>query len=124
MADQPNVPRDASSTDTSASEPQSIEQIVDTVGLHQTRRHIFLCCDQTKPKCCDRQRSIEAWEYLKRRLKELGLSEKGGVFRTKTVPAALTDVRVGLNPVADDPWARRLARWQPRYGFLVEAVGR
>lgn len=46
-------------------------------------RHIFLCCDQTKPKCCERERGLIAWEYLKRRLKELGLSESGGVARTK-----------------------------------------
>lgn len=55
----------------------------DAVGLPHTRRHILLCCDQTKPKCCDKARSLEAWEFLKRRLKELGLSEAGGVFRTK-----------------------------------------
>jgi len=55
----------------------------DAVGLPHTRRHIFLCCDQTKPKCCDKARSLEAWAFLKRRLKELGLSEAGGVFRTK-----------------------------------------
>ncbi len=53
------------------------------VGLHLTRRHIFLCCDQTEPKCCDRERSLAAWEYLKTRLKELGLSEHGGIARTK-----------------------------------------
>lgn len=53
------------------------------VGLPQTQRHILLCCDQTKPKCCDRDASLAAWEYLKNRLKELGLSEQGGVFRTK-----------------------------------------
>jgi (2Fe-2S) ferredoxin len=47
------------------------------------RRHIFLCCDQTKPKCCDKDRGIAAWDYLKRRLKELGLSELGGILRTK-----------------------------------------
>ncbi len=46
-------------------------------------RHIFLCCDQTKPKCCDRKRSLEAWEFLKKRLKQLGLDRSGGVFRTK-----------------------------------------
>jgi (2Fe-2S) ferredoxin len=55
----------------------------DALGIPVTRRHIFLCADQTEPKCCDRDRSIEAWNYLKRRLKELGLSEQGGVFRTK-----------------------------------------
>jgi (2Fe-2S) ferredoxin len=53
------------------------------LGLGATRRHIFLCCDQTKPNCCDKERSLAAWEHLKRRLKELGLSERGGVQRTK-----------------------------------------
>lgn len=53
------------------------------VGITSGRRHIFLCCDQTDPKCCDRDRSLEAWGYLKKRLVELGLSEQGGVLRTK-----------------------------------------
>ena len=55
----------------------------EAVGIPVTRRRIFLCADQTEPKCCDRERSLEAWSYLKRRLKELGLSEQGGVYRTK-----------------------------------------
>ena len=46
-------------------------------------RHIFLCADQTTPKCCEKERGLEAWDYLKRRLKELKLSEQGGVLRTK-----------------------------------------
>ena len=53
------------------------------VGVHAIKRHIFLCCDQTKPKCCDRERSLVAWKYLKKRLKELRLSEEGGIYRTK-----------------------------------------
>jgi len=53
------------------------------MGVPVIRRHIFLCCDQSKPMCCDKARSLEAWEFLKRRLKELGLSEQGGVYRTK-----------------------------------------
>jgi (2Fe-2S) ferredoxin len=55
----------------------------EAVGIPSARRHVFLCCDQTKPKCCDRERSLSAWDYLKKRLKELGLSEHGGVARTK-----------------------------------------
>jgi (2Fe-2S) ferredoxin len=51
--------------------------------IGDVQRHIFLCCDQTKPKCCDKQRSLEAWQYLKSRLDELGLTGRGGVFRTK-----------------------------------------
>jgi (2Fe-2S) ferredoxin len=53
------------------------------IGVAATRRHIFLCCDQAKPKCCDRERSIVAWDYLKARLLALGLADQGGVARTK-----------------------------------------
>jgi (2Fe-2S) ferredoxin len=59
------------------------QAIADAIGVTRARRHIFLCCDQTNPKCCDRGRSLVAWEYLKRRLKELGLSDSGGILRTK-----------------------------------------
>jgi (2Fe-2S) ferredoxin len=52
-------------------------------GLDSIRHHIFLCCDQTEADCCSREQSLESWNYLKKRLKELGLSEKGGVARTK-----------------------------------------
>lgn len=55
----------------------------EAIGVPVTRRHIFLCCDPAKPKCCDRERSIEAWDYLKARLKKLGLADEGGVARTK-----------------------------------------
>ncbi len=54
-----------------------------TIGVPVARRHIFLCCDQTTPKCCDKERGLAAWEFLKRRLKELGLSDQGGILRTK-----------------------------------------
>ena len=66
--------------------PDTLERqrrCADLVGVPAARRHVLLCCDQTKPKCCDRERSLEAWEYLKRRLIELELSEQGGVYRTK-----------------------------------------
>ena len=53
------------------------------VGIPVARRHILLCCDQTTPKCSDRERSIVAWDYLKQRLTELGLSDDGGVLRTR-----------------------------------------
>jgi (2Fe-2S) ferredoxin len=52
-------------------------------GVPAIRRHIFLCCDQTTPKCSSKEQSLAAWEYLKSRLDELGLSEQGGVYRTK-----------------------------------------
>ena len=62
---------------------ESQRDVADSIGVPVARRHIFLCCDQTKPKCCEKERGLEAWEFLKRRLKELGLSEQGGILRTK-----------------------------------------
>jgi len=59
------------------------QQIASNIGVSVARRHIFLCCDQTNPKCCEKERGLAAWEFLKRRLKELGLSEQGGTLRTK-----------------------------------------
>ena len=57
--------------------------VAGSIGVPVARRHIFLCCDQTNPKCCEKERGLAAWDFLKRRLKELGLSEQGGVLRTK-----------------------------------------
>ena len=57
--------------------------VADSIGVGVARRHIFLCCDQTNPKCCEKERGLAAWDFLKRRLKELGLSEQGGILRTK-----------------------------------------
>lgn len=53
------------------------------VGIHLAQRHLFLCCDQTKPNCCDKEQGLRSWNFLKARLKELGLAESGGVMRTK-----------------------------------------
>ena len=48
-----------------------------------TTRHIFLCVAD-KAKCCPREQSLESWEFLKRRLKELGLDgAKPVVYRSK-----------------------------------------
>ena len=48
---------------------------------HMIQRHIFLCCDQTKPKCCNKDVSLLSWEFLKKRLKELRLTVP--IARTK-----------------------------------------
>src|SRR5690606_15396640 len=53
------------------------------VGADKIQRHLFLCADQTKPKCVDKEAGLASWDYLKRRLKELKLTGDGGVFRTK-----------------------------------------
>jgi len=66
-----------------SADPERLREIAGKLGIPETRRHIFLCCDQSKDKCCERKRSLEAWDFLKGRLKELGLADEGGVYRTK-----------------------------------------
>jgi len=60
-----------------------LAKITRSLGLEGIRRHIFLCCDQTKPKCCGKAESLESWEYLKRRLKEVQAEGHTGLYRSK-----------------------------------------
>jgi (2Fe-2S) ferredoxin len=62
---------------------EDLDKVAHALGLGRVQRHIFLCCDQTKPKCSDKETGLAAWDYLKRRLHELGLSDAGGIARTK-----------------------------------------
>ena len=62
---------------------EKLTKIVEALGVDKIQRHIFLCCDQTKPKCCEKEVGLESWNYLKARLKELNLVREGGIYRTK-----------------------------------------
>ena len=62
---------------------EELAKIAKSLGLEGIRRHIFLCCDQTKPKCCDKVESLESWEYLKKRVNELRLQGHVGLYRSK-----------------------------------------
>ena len=72
-----------SSTDITSKENEALSQQAEKLGIGEIERHILLCCDQTKPKCSTREESLVAWEYLKQRLKDLGLVKQGGIYRTK-----------------------------------------
>lgn len=60
-----------------------LREKLEELKIDKIKRHIFLCCDQTKPKCCEKEKGMESWEYLKRRLDELNLTGDGGMYRTK-----------------------------------------
>jgi len=62
---------------------KQLEQIARNLGVEKIQRHIFLCCDQSKPKCSSKEKSLESWAYLKKRLDELKLNGQGGIYRTK-----------------------------------------
>ncbi len=60
-----------------------LRQKTEKLGIPGLHRHILLCAGPSKPKCADAEASLASWDYLKRRLKELGLTGTGGVYRTK-----------------------------------------
>jgi (2Fe-2S) ferredoxin len=61
---------------------ETLSSALARLHLDSQRRHIFLCV--AGGKCAPVARSEESWDFLKRRLKELGLHDvDGGVMRTK-----------------------------------------
>jgi (2Fe-2S) ferredoxin len=67
---------------------ESLQSRVESLGLKAIQRHVFLCTDQTHPLCCDKAIALEAWDYLKKRLKALDLDrvvpdQPACIFRTK-----------------------------------------
>lgn len=62
---------------------KELKERVLQLGLSHIQRHIFLCCDQSKPKCCSKEAGLASWDYLKKRLDELELSTHGEIYRTK-----------------------------------------
>ena len=63
---------------------ERLVQIAANLQIENVQRHIFLCADQTTPKCSTREDSLASWDYLKKRVAELGLLEgEKCVYRTK-----------------------------------------
>lgn len=58
-------------------------EIAKKLKIGEKGRHIFLCCDQTHPKCCQKEASLIAWDYLKRRVEEVNLQGEVHIWRTK-----------------------------------------
>ncbi len=71
-----------------AQDKDALADCVQALGLNQIQRHIFICADPTLPQCCSKEASLESWEYLKKRLKQLKLDKPTDtrpscIFRTK-----------------------------------------
>ena len=58
-----------------------LTKIADALSIGNIQRHIFLCADQTTPRCSTREESREVWRYLKKRMKELNLASAPPVWR-------------------------------------------
>src|SRR5579864_3014230 len=61
-----------------------LSKVVAALGVEKFQWLIFLCADQTEPNCAPKEKGLESWEFLKRRLKELKLAgPEPLVYRTK-----------------------------------------
>lgn len=61
---------------------EELQAAARAAGVGVGERHIFLCADPSKPKCCDPAEGLRSWEHLKRRLNALG-REAPKILRTK-----------------------------------------
>jgi len=62
---------------------KQLETIAKQLNLNNTQRHIFLCADQSKSKCCSFEQGMQSWDFLKKRLKELKSDSTPIIARTK-----------------------------------------
>ncbi len=69
--------------DSTSKDAFDVRERARALGIDKARRHIFLCCMASCPRCCTHEEGSQSWAHLKRRLKELGLEGEGGVLRTK-----------------------------------------
>lgn len=53
---------------------ERLDAISRSIGIGSLRRHIFLCADQSVPRCSTAEESREVWLHLKQRLKALDLA--------------------------------------------------
>ncbi len=60
-----------------------LNETIHDLGIDVIDRHIFLCADQTEPKCSPKRKTLESWNFLKSRLAELEIDNRGGIYRSK-----------------------------------------
>ncbi len=64
-------------------EEKQLTRVAKNLRINTIERHIFLCADQTEAKCCNKEKSLIAWNYLKKRVGEIQNDVEGSIFRTK-----------------------------------------
>ena len=60
---------------------EELQKLTEKLELGSYSRHIFLC---THGDCAPGEAALESWRYLKKRLRQLDLTDvEGGIFRTQ-----------------------------------------
>ncbi len=70
---------------------QRLAVIAGALSIPVADRHIFLCADQTTPKCAPVAETHAVWTYLKRRLKELELTSAPPRWQSGPAAEAVPD---------------------------------
>ena len=82
-----------------------LEKIAGALSIGRAPRHIFLCAEQSTPRCSTASESGEVWVYLKNRLKELDLTSPPprwrGDFTDDPPPATPTGTGAVLRSKVD-----------------------
>ena len=60
---------------------ERLEKIAGALSVGYVERHVFLCAQQSTPRCSTAAESGEVWTYLKNRLKELNLTNAPPLWR-------------------------------------------
>ena len=77
---------------------ERLDAIARSLGIGSLERHIFLCAEQSLPRCCSAEEGRAVWRYLKARLKELDLASAPAPWRGTDLESPPLDdsVRVGI----------------------------
>ena len=76
-----------------------LEAISGALSIGRLQRHIFLCAEQSTPRCSGYEASKEVWRYLKARLKELNLSTAPPDWRGQAIDQPPPDTEAGEGSV-------------------------
>ena len=82
-----------------------LKKIAGALSIGRAPRHIFLCAEQSTPRCSTASESGKVWAYLKNRLKELDLTSPPprwrGDFTNEPPPETVTGTGTVLRSKVD-----------------------
>ncbi len=78
---------------------QRLEVIASSLGIGALGHHVFLCAQQSNPRCSTYEESGTVWRYLKKRLKDLELASAPPAWRGRETDSPAPDVPEAGGPV-------------------------
>ena len=85
-------------TDRSPHLDERLTKIASALSIGGLQRHLFVCAEQTAPRCSTYAESSELWAYTKRRFKDLDLASAPPRWRGFVDEDAPPDAPVGKAP--------------------------